>query len=144
MSKHVVATIDEIPVGGRKIVEIEGKSIGVFNIDGAFFALLNRCPHAGAELCTGTVTGLRRSEKPGEYVWDRSGEIVRCPWHGWEFDIKTGQSWFDPTKVRVRPYQVTVESDVSGLQPGPFEAETYPVSIEQSYIVIDLASRSKK
>ena len=139
MSKHIVATIDEIPVGGRKIVDINGRSVGIFNINGEFFALHNRCPHAGAELCSGTITGLRLSNKPGEYEWDRPGEIVRCPWHGWEFDIKTGQSWFDPNKVRVRPYPVSVESDVSGYQPGPFEAETYPVAVEQSYVVVDLS-----
>ncbi|MEM7336703.1 MAG: Rieske (2Fe-2S) protein [Chloroflexota bacterium] len=142
MNKHIVATVDEIPIGGRKIMEINGRSIGIFNVNGEFFALLNRCPHAGAELCTGTVTGLRQSDAPGEYIWDREGEIVRCPWHGWEFDIKTGQSWFDPTRVRVRPYLVTVESDVSDYQPGPFMAESYPTTIEESFIVVDL-SRSK-
>ena len=141
MSKHIVATIDEIPVGGRKIVEIKGKSIGIFNVNGEFFALLNRCPHAGAELCMGTVTGLRRAEKPGEYEWDRAGEIVRCPWHGWEFDIRTGRSWFDPDRVRVRPYSVSVEEGVGKYQVGPYSAETYPVSIEHTYVVLDLASR---
>lgn len=148
MTKHIVATIDEIPEGGRKIVEIAGKSIGVFNVGGEYFALLNRCPHEGAELCTGTVTGLRRSDKPGEYVWDRAGEIVRCPWHGWEFDIKTGQSWFDPTRVRVRPYPVSVEGSVdeqqNGYEPGPFSAETYPTTVEKSYVVVDLSPRQKK
>ena len=142
MRKHIVATVDEIPVGGRKIVEINGRSIGIFNINGQFFALRNRCPHEGAELCTGTVTGLRRSDAPGHYQWDRAGEIVRCPWHGWEFDIKTGQSWFDPSRVRVRPYPVTVEADVSGYQPGPFAAESYPVTVEATYVVVDLSRKS--
>lgn len=142
MTKHIVATVDEIPAGGRKIVAINGRSIGIFNINGEFFALRNRCPHEGAELCTGTVTGLRRSDAPGDYQWDRAGEILRCPWHGWEFDIKTGQSWFDPNRVRVRPYPVSVESDVSGYQPGPFAAESYPVTVEAAYIVVDLARRS--
>lgn len=141
MSKHIVARVNEIPAGGRKIVEINGRSIGIFNINGEFFALLNRCPHEGAELCTGTVTGLRQSEKPGEYQWNRPGEIVRCPWHGWEFDIKTGQSWFDPTKVRVRPYPATIESDVSGYQPGPFAAETFEIEVKEEYVVVDLGGR---
>ena len=139
MSKFIIGKVEEIPIGERKIVEINGRSIGVFNVNGEFYALLNRCPHAGAELCLGTITGLRQADKPGGYEYSRAGEIVRCPWHGWEFDIKTGQSWFDPNRVRVRPYRVTVESDVSGLQPGPFSAETYPVTIESSYIVVDLS-----
>ncbi|MEM7118162.1 MAG: Rieske (2Fe-2S) protein [Chloroflexota bacterium] len=143
MTKHIVAKADEIAVGERKIVEVNGRSIGIFNINGQFFALRNRCPHEGAELCTGTVTGLRRSDTPGHYQWDRAGEILRCPWHGWEFDIKTGQSWFDPSRVRVRPYAVSVEADVSGYQPGPFMAESYPTTVEASYIIVDL-SRSAK
>ncbi|MEM7800094.1 MAG: Rieske (2Fe-2S) protein [Chloroflexota bacterium] len=139
MTKHIVGTVDEIPPGGRKIVEINGRSIGIFNVNGEFFALRNYCPHEGAELCTGTVTGLRLSDKPGEYSWDRAGEIVRCPWHGWEFDIKTGRSWFDPKGVRVRPFPIQIESDVSGYQPGPYTVETYPTEIDQAYIVIDLS-----
>ncbi len=142
MSKHIVAKVYDIPVGKRKIVEVNGRSIGIFNINGQFFAIRNRCPHEGAELCTGTVTGLRQSNTPGDYQWDREGEIVRCPWHGWEFDIKTGQSWFDPTRVRVRPYSVTVESDVAEYQPGPFKAETYLTTVEEQYIVIDLSFSS--
>ena len=141
MTKYIVAQADEIPVGGRKIVEINGRSIGVFNVNGEYFALLNRCPHAGAELCTGTITGLRRSEKPGEYLWDRSGEIVRCPWHGWEFDIKTGQSWFDPEKVRVRPYPVTVEPNLNAVESGLYSAETFAVKVENEVVVVDLAGK---
>jgi hypothetical protein len=45
---------------------------------------------------------------PGEYEYSRQGEILKCPWHSWEFDIRTGQSWFDPARVRVRQYDVTV------------------------------------
>ena len=142
MSKHIVATVAEIPVGSRKVVEIKGRSIGVFNVAGEFFALLNRCPHAGGPLCGGTVTGLRQADRPGEYEYSRPGEIVRCPWHGWEFDIKTGQSWFDPARVRVKPYPVTVESGGSGYQPGPYQAETFPVSVEEAYVVVEVGGGS--
>ena len=65
MSKHVVALVAEIPAGTRKLVEIEDRSIGIFNIAGEFYALRNRCPHEGGSLCEGTVTGLRQSERPG-------------------------------------------------------------------------------
>ena len=111
MSKHVVGTVDEIPPGGRKIVEVAGRSIGVFNVAGEFFALRNRCPHQGGPLCRGSVSGFVSSTGPGEYVYDRHGEILRCPWHGWEFDVRTGQSWFNPEKQRVRRYPVTVERE---------------------------------
>ena len=111
MTKYAVAMVEEIPPGGRKIVEVAGRSIGVFNLDGEFFALRNRCPHQGGPLCSGSLGGLISSSHPGEYHYSRAGEILRCPWHGWEFDIRTGQSWFDPAHVRVRRYQVTIERD---------------------------------
>ena len=50
MAKHVVAAVAEIPPGGRKLVTIRGREIGVFNLDGAFYALVNRCPHQAAIL----------------------------------------------------------------------------------------------
>ncbi|HEY7034811.1 MAG TPA: Rieske (2Fe-2S) protein [Thermomicrobiales bacterium] len=144
MPKHVVATVDEIPPGARKIVEVEGRSIGVFNVDGAFFALRNRCPHQGGPLCRGTISAFVSATRPGEYRVSRHGQILRCPWHGWEFDISTGQSWFDPRKVRVRRYEVTVEADpgaVPGqLEKGPYVAETYPVSVERQYVLVELGN----
>ena len=75
--------------------------------------------------------------RPGEYRLERQGEMLRCPWHGWEFDIKTGQSWCHPESVKARTYNVEV---VPGevLAKGPFVAETVPVAVEQNYVVLDL------
>ncbi|MCA9878526.1 MAG: Rieske 2Fe-2S domain-containing protein, partial [Thermomicrobiales bacterium] len=87
MGRYVVAPVDEIPPGERLIVDIAGRSIGVFNVKGEFFALRNRCPHQGGPLCTGPVGGFVSSSGPGDYHLARHGEILRCPWHGWEFDI---------------------------------------------------------
>jgi 3-phenylpropionate/trans-cinnamate dioxygenase ferredoxin subunit len=109
MARYVVGTTEEIGPGERKIVEIGGRQVGVFNVNGEYFAILNRCPHQGGSLCNGRLSGLVTSSRPGEYTMSRSGEIIRCPWHGWEFDIRTGQSWFDPRAVRVRRYDVSVE-----------------------------------
>ncbi len=147
MAKHIIATVDEIPLGGRKLVEIDGRSIGVFNIGGDFFALRNSCPHQGGALCEGRLTGFLHADAPGDFRYTQRGEILRCPWHGWEFDVKTGQSWFDPAKTRVRRYEVSVErgpalnseeEGESGLQKGPYQAETFPVTVEQDYVVIDI------
>jgi 3-phenylpropionate/trans-cinnamate dioxygenase ferredoxin subunit len=142
MAKHVVATVDEIPPGERKIVELEGRSLGVFNIGGEFFALRNRCPHQGGPLCEGLLTGFLESNAPGDYRYSRKGEILRCVWHGWEFDVKTGQSWWNPTRMRVRSYKVEVEGGAavaSGLEKGPYTAETYRVTVEQRYVVVEIA-----
>ena len=104
--RHVVAAADEIAPGERKIVTVAGRSIGIFNVGGEFFALRNRCPHQGGALCRGQLWGVLRSEAPGEFQYDPSREILACPWHGWEFHIRTGQSWCTPARLRVRRYQV--------------------------------------
>jgi nitrite reductase/ring-hydroxylating ferredoxin subunit len=143
MPKYIVARVDEIPAGGRKIVEVAGRSIGVFHIDGEFFAIRNSCPHQGGPLCQGQLTGFLMADKPGHYSYSRRGEIVRCPWHGWEFDVKTGQSWWDPARTRVRSYEVEVQTVAptdleSGLVKGPYVAESYAVTVEQPYVLVEI------
>ena len=122
--KHVVATVDEIPPGARKIVNIGGRSVGVFNIGGEYFALLNRCPHQGGALCEGRLWGVLTASVPGSFEYSKSREILTCPWHGWEFEVRTGRSWCDPIHLRVRTYDVRVE--------------TYPVSVEGAQVVVDV------
>lgn len=136
MAKHVVAPVAEIPPGGRKVVEAAGKRIVVFNLNGEFFALLDRCPHQGGPLSGGILCGLTQSEEPGTYRFSRAGEFVRCPWHQWEFDIRTGKSWFDPRRTKVRPFPATVEPGAT-LVEGPYQAETVPVRVEEAYVVIE-------
>ena len=65
MGRHVVAALDESPPGGRKIVEVAGRSIGVFNVGGELFALRNRCPHQGGPLCEGKQWGRLTARVPG-------------------------------------------------------------------------------
>ncbi len=132
MGRHVIGRAKEIPPGARKIVEAEGRSIGVFNVHGSYYALRNSCPHQAAPLCLGSIKGMAMPTKPGEYVWAREGEILRCPWHGWEFDIKTGRSIFNPHRTRVRTYEVTVESDEEE------SVETYAVSVEEGMLVLHI------
>lgn len=107
--KFVVGKADEIPPGSRKIVRVEGRSIGVFNVDGQYYAIRNRCPHQGAPLCEGKLWGVLKSDVPGQFAYSGTKEIIACISHGWEFSLKTGQSWCDPKKLRVRSYQVSVE-----------------------------------
>jgi 3-phenylpropionate/trans-cinnamate dioxygenase ferredoxin subunit len=126
MSRHVIARVDELPPGTRKFLTIDRRPIAVFNIKGEFFGLLNRCPHQGAALCEGPLIGLAQSSDPGEIEYSRLGEIIRCPWHGWEFDIRTGQSYCDPKRFRAKAYPVNVEPGASVVK-GPYVAETIAV-----------------
>lgn len=94
-----VCAVSELPPGQSKIVNVGSKSLGVFNVNGTFYALANLCPHAGGPLCRGQVTGTVSAEEPYVVSWHRSGEIVRCPWHSWEFDIATGTTLTDPRRT---------------------------------------------
>jgi 3-phenylpropionate/trans-cinnamate dioxygenase ferredoxin subunit len=107
---HVVGTTDEIGPGERKIVEIDGRSIGVFNVDGRYYALRNVCPHDGAPLCKGLVGPYVQSSGRGEFLYSREGEVLKCPWHEWEFDITTGRA-LAVERLRVKTYRVEVEGD---------------------------------
>ncbi len=129
--RFVVCRVDELPPGERKLVCVKGHSIGVFNVNGQFYALNNRCPHKAAPLCAGIITGLVTAPAPYQYEVVREGEIVRCPWHGWEFDITNGRSVFNPHRLRVKSYEVMVES-----------VPTYPVVVEDQVVVLYLRSRS--
>jgi nitrite reductase/ring-hydroxylating ferredoxin subunit len=138
MPKHPICRASELPPGERRIVEVGKRSIGVFNVHGDFYAIRNLCPHQAAPLCRGIVTGTTLPSQPGEYIWAKDGEIVRCPWHGWEFDITTGQSIFNPHKMRVKKYTVTVEP----VGPAVIAAEederieTFPVTVEDGWVIL--------
>jgi 3-phenylpropionate/trans-cinnamate dioxygenase ferredoxin subunit len=136
VARIVVAPVGEIPAGGRKLVEAEGKRIVVFNLGGEFYALSDRCPHQGGSLCAGLLSGHVESSAPGEYRYSRRGEMIRCPWHYWEFDIRTGKSWFDPKRVQVRQFPTHVEPGAT-LVEGPHVAETFPVRVEDAYVVVE-------
>src|SRR5205085_5173679 len=136
MSRHVVVPVRELPPGSRKLVDIDGRGIVIFNIGGEFFALANRCPHQGGNLCEGRLIGLVESNEPGVYRYSRQGEILRCPWHGWEFDVRTGKSWCDPQRMRLMNYAVSVEPGAR-LVEGPYVAETFPVAVEDDYVVVE-------
>ncbi|MFH5182494.1 Rieske (2Fe-2S) protein [Paenibacillus sp. TAB 01] len=140
MGKHIVGNRSDIPAGQRKIVNLEGISVGVFNIEGTYYAVKNSCPHQLAPLCLGKVTGTTLPSKPGEFLYGREGEIVRCPWHGWEFDLTNGQSLFDPNKCRVKTYEVGVEAETETAAAPEEEPrlETFPVHVEEERVVVTI------
>ena len=113
----VVGKVSEFPVGGRKlIVPFRGRAgIGVFNEGGTLYALRNICPHNLGPLCTGHVSGRFTANGPpsrpgAALTMDRDGEILRCPWHNWAFDITDGSCLGDPD-LRVKTYPVSIDGD---------------------------------
>lgn len=150
MARHVVARSEDLPPGERIIVEVAGRSVGVFNVDGRLYAFLNSCPHQGAELCRGDIVSDVAAPRPGEWSMGPARRYLTCPWHGWEFDLETGRSWFDPVRTRVRSFPAAVESgcDVTAppaagdpedaRRPGPYRAEGLRVEAEGEYVVVEL------
>ena len=137
MSRHVVARVGDIPPNGRKLVEVRGRQIALFHVNGEYFALTDRCPHEGGSLCAGRLVGQLTSREPGTYEHSRANEFIQCSWHGWEFDLRTGQSWCDPDSIKARTYQVSVAPGEE-LAKGPFVAETFAVTVEDQYILVEL------
>lgn len=107
--RYRVGSAEELRAEGSRVVTVRGQAIGVLSAGDRFLAIRNRCPHRGAPLCEGTVGGTFIASQPNEYVYGMEGRVLRCPWHGWEFDVATGRSLFEPNRVRVKVYQVTVE-----------------------------------
>lgn len=110
LRKFVVGRTDELREGEGMIVTVHNRSIGIFKVDGGFYGLMNRCPHKGGELCKGHLVGELTSKGPGNYTYDPATTLLMCPWHGWEYDVRTGQSYLNPKTARCRPYQVQVEN----------------------------------
>jgi len=115
-SRHVVCRVDELAPGDRRIVEIGGRSIGVLNFEGSFYAFRNVCPHHGAQICLGDLSKMMAPSEPHTYALSGDQVVLRCPWHGYEFDAATGEAIIDPERMRVRTYPVTVEADEIVIQ----------------------------
>ena len=105
VKKHHVANIDEVVAAGKKIIEWNGLEIGIFHVNGEFHAWRNLCPHFAAPVCEGHIRGTRLFSDIYEYHFGRESEILRCPWHGWEFDLKTGKLFVDES-IKLRGYPI--------------------------------------
>lgn len=104
---HYVVDATELADGERVLVDVAEREVAVFRLDGEYYALLNFCTHQGGPACEGRLSGYLADEE-GELVW-REDEVVSCPWHGWEFDVRTGEH-LASTRYRLPTYDV-VERD---------------------------------
>lgn len=109
MAWTAIAKVDEVEERKAKIAQIKGKEIGVFRVGGEFFAVLNYCPHMGAPICQGKIFGAVMADEPGQQTYDDQRQVLRCPWHRWEFDLQTGAA-LAPIKQRIKTYPVQVQN----------------------------------
>jgi nitrite reductase/ring-hydroxylating ferredoxin subunit len=144
----VVGSVSEFPDGERRIVRAGVRSIGVFRVGESFYGIRNRCPHQGGPLCLGHLLGDAVADAPGNATVSADPLRLACPWHGWEYDLQTGQSFMGPSAAGVRSYGVAVErggallADIDAgtaqLQPGPYTAETFEVHVEDDFVVLEI------
>lgn len=109
MTKHYIASTEELDDGDRLFVEIEGTEIAVFCVEGSYHAVLNYCVHQSGPLCEGGLSG-RLTAEPPEFDWSYDDEprVITCPWHNWKFDIQTGKNIRDD-EYKVPIFETTVE-----------------------------------
>ena len=87
-----VCRVEDLPSGTGKTIELsEGRELALYNVHGEFYATDNFCPHKGAPLASGNLCA----------------HVIECDWHGWEFDVRTGECLTVPEKLET--YEVTVE-----------------------------------
>ena len=109
MNRHAICNVEDLPEGTHLVHQItERMSVGVYHIDGRFVAFRNHCPHAGAPVCEGTVSGAIVCGENFERHLAHEGKILRCPWHAWEFLLPEGVTLTKPV-YRLVSHPVVVE-----------------------------------
>jgi len=115
MAEILVGPTDAMANGDRQIIEHNGVQIGVFRWEGEFFAYRNQCPHQGGPACEGLLMHrveevLDEDKQYRGQTWNLKEMHFVCPWHGYEFDMRTGECAAD-RRVRVRAYRTEVRGD---------------------------------
>lgn len=119
-----VGPVEDFPIDAFRIVTIGRREIGVLRRgDGRVQAVRNLCPHKGAPMCKFKPTGTMIPGAPGTLQWGHEGEILRCPWHGFEFEIETGARPYSDSRMRLR---------------------VYPAHIDDGNVILDMSPQSTK
>ena len=103
-----VANVEDFEDDSRVLIDIKGREIGLFQTEDGYFAVGNYCVHQGGPMCEGKVSGAVTASEDFELKYTKKGEVVSCPWHGWEFDVRTGEALAD-RNYRQPTYEVVVE-----------------------------------
>ncbi|MGH2850046.1 MAG: Rieske (2Fe-2S) protein [Solirubrobacteraceae bacterium] len=116
MSEHPVGVVSDWTADLRRIVTIEDIEIGIVERGGEFFAFENVCPHQGGPVCEGVISGRVGAQvdafgRVGQGTVSDDAPVIACPWHGVEYDLRTGESISEP-RFRLRRYEVERRGDV--------------------------------
>lgn len=103
-----LGSLEQFELGKIHAVKVGGRDVGIIRTPDAIVAIGGRCPHQGAPLCAGRLTGTMLASDPDEYVYGEDGLVIRCPWHGFEFHITDGQSVAHAFRGRIPIYTVEV------------------------------------
>lgn len=107
-----VGKVGEFEVGKFRIVEVDGRELGIARLkNGQWRAVRNVCPHKGAPVCRGIVGGTWLPCQPGEMTYGRDGEVLVCPWHGYEFDLDTGEELYQKNPGKLLMFPTAVHND---------------------------------
>ncbi|QDI92092.1 Rieske (2Fe-2S) protein [Salicibibacter halophilus] len=109
--QQVVGQIQDLSPGEMMEAKFDGRPVVICRAsDGEFHAFTNLCPHQGAPLSKGKLCGAPEpADHVGEYNYLREGDILRCPWHGREFDIKNHGRMLVKDKQKLREYKLFIE-----------------------------------
>ncbi len=110
--KYRVCHVDEIAPGDKRGFTIKNIPIVVVHSkQGEFYALYGLCPHQRCSLAAGVLGGLTVASQPGEpFEYIREGEILRCPWHAFSYDVTTGACLTDAKTMRVKTYPLSISN----------------------------------
>src|SRR6516164_10111325 len=106
-----IGPVAEFPLNEFRVLDVGGRSIGVVRTPHGIYAVRNICPHQGAPVCRGMFGGTLMPSEPGEKEYGLDDCVVRCPWHAWEFDVRTGQALFGTSDKRLVTYLVEIRGD---------------------------------
>lgn len=116
-TKKLAGRVEEVSVGPEsdvpdndtKVVDVAGRKYLLARVNGDIRAFSNRCPHQGAPLGAGKVTGAMLPCEPGEFRFDLDGLVLECPWHRWKYSLQTGEALFDTDRRTIPSFPVRVE-----------------------------------
>ncbi len=103
-----VGAVEDFPPGSITVIELERRSIGIVHTPSGLHAIRNECPHQSAPICRGVLTGTMLPSAPGTLEYGFDDEIIRCPWHGWEFFVDSGEAVFGISTRKLVTYAVEV------------------------------------